>query len=173
MPGARIVLETSNRRKTAMIEAASIQGTTLVDWFEEQVAPSISRFSRIRSEELHETVRVEELEDTGRVFGELRSQDWSFTHDDTRYLTHDLHPYPAKFIPQIPAHLIARLSAPGDTVFDPFGGSATTAVEAVRLGRRAISFDANPLSALIGNVKTGFMTPLVRADLKQLCAAVV
>ena len=134
MSRARIVLETSNRRKTAMIEAASIQGTTLVDWFEEHVAPSISRFSGRRNEEFNDTIRVEELEDSAAVFSELQSQDWSFTHDDTRYLTHDLHPYPAKFIPQIPAHLIARLSVPGDTVFDPFGGSATTAVEAVRLG---------------------------------------
>ena len=115
---------------------------------------------------------VSELEDTEAIFRALSCRDWSFTEDDTRYLTHDLHPYPAKFIPQIPANLIARLSMPGDLVLDPFGGSATTAVEAVRLGRRAVSFDANPLSALIGRVKTGFMTSPVHADLEQLSAAV-
>ena len=120
----------------------------------------------------HEQAPIVELEDTATVLESLHTTDWSFTDDDTRYLTHDLHPYPAKFIPQIPARLIAQLSAHGDTVLDPFGGSATTAVEAVRLGRRAISFDANPLSALIGRVKTGFMTPRTRADIEQLYAAV-
>ena len=84
----------------------------------------------------------------------LGAVDWSFTEADTRLPGHNVHPYPAKFIPQIPAGLIARLSAPGETVLDPFGGSGTTALEAVRLGRRAISIDANPLSALIGRVKT-------------------
>ena len=85
--------------------------------------------------------KIEESNDPNPIFKTLSSQDWSFTDDDTRYLTHDLHPYPAKFIPQIPAHLISRLSLPGDVVLDPSGGSATTAVEAVRLGRRAVSFE--------------------------------
>jgi len=67
---------------------------------------------------------------------------------------HDLHPYPAKFIPQIPGSLISLLSERGEIIFDPFGGSGTTALEAIRLGRRAVSLDANPLAALIGKVKT-------------------
>ena len=82
------------------------------------------------------------------------SIDWSFTNEDTGFLTHDLHPYPAKFIPQIPGYSIARLSLPGELVFDPFGGSGTTALEAVRLGRRALSMDANAVGTLIGRVKT-------------------
>ena len=172
MSRTRIVLETSDQRKLAMTEAASLQGATLVDWFEEQVTAAIPRFSSPRIEQLNEIDRIDELENTETVFKALSSHDWSFTEDDTRYLTHDLHPYPAKFIPQIPAHLIAQLSVPGDVILDPFGGSATTAVEAVRLGRRAISFDANPLSALIGRVKTGFMAFHVRTDLEQLCATV-
>ena len=172
MTRARIVLETSSEKKSAMIEAASLQGATLTDWFEEQVANVFSDASREGPEWLHGLGAVDELEDSSAIFESLSNRDWSFTEDDTRYLTHDLHPYPAKFIPQIPAHLIARLSMPGDVILDPFGGSATTAVEAVRLGRRAVSFDANPLSALIGRVKTGFMTTKVRTDLDQLCAAI-
>lgn len=84
----------------------------------------------------------------------LKSIDWSFTTEDTGFLTHDLHPYPAKFIPQIPGNCIARLSLRGELVFDPFGGSGTTALEAVRLGRRALCTDANPVATLIGWVKT-------------------
>ena len=172
MTRSRIVLETSDQRKSAMIEAASLQGATLTDWLEEQVSTTLPRPSGAILCQPENPKSIGELEDAGRIFETLSSQDWSFTDDDTRYLTHDLHPYPAKFIPQIPAHLISRLSMPGDVVLDPFGGSATTAVEAVRLGRRAISFDANPLSALIGRVKTGYMSPLARTDLEQLCAAV-
>jgi len=88
------------------------------------------------------------------AFASLRKLDWSFADDRTGFLAHDIHPYPAKFIPQIPGTLISRISARGELVLDPFGGSGTTALEAVRLGRRAVSVDANPLSALIGRAKT-------------------
>lgn len=84
----------------------------------------------------------------------LSSIDWSFTDAQTRRPGHDIHPYPAKFIPQLPEGFVERLSQRGETVLDPFGGSGTTALEAVRLGRKALSVDANPLSALIGRVKT-------------------
>ena len=155
-----------------MTEAASLPGTTRADWLEGHIATADPCLSNEDTERIGGIGNVSELDDTVATFDALSSRDWSFTEDDTRYLTHDLHPYPAKFIPQIPANLIARLSMPGDVVLDPFGGGATTAVEAVRLGRRAISFDANPLSALIGRVKTGFMTSPVHADLEQLSVAV-
>ena len=173
MSRSRIVVETSDLTRSAVIEAASLQGSTVGEWFEEQLAAVMSPSSTTQvSVDASGTPAPVDLEDTAAVLDALSSQDWAFTDDNTRYLTHDLHPYPAKFIPQIPAHLISRLSKPGDVVLDPFGGSATTAVEAVRLGRRAISLDANPLSALIGRVKTGYMKPNVRADLEQLCAAI-
>ena len=171
MTRSRIVLETSDDRKSAILEAADLQGESLTDWFEEQFLVVMPRRSN-RTPTVREVVNPSDLQDCESVIASLDALDWSFTNDDTQYLTHDLHPYPAKFIPQIPAHLIAGLSVRGDVICDPFGGSATTAIEAVRLGRRAVSFDANPLSALIGRVKTGHMTSDVRADLNQLTAAV-
>ena len=96
----------------------------------------------------------DEIRNEKEVASALQAIDWSFTNDDTGFLTHDLHPYPSKFIPQIPGHCIARLSLPGELVLDPFGGSGTTALEAARLGRRALSIDANPIGTLIGRVKT-------------------
>ena len=170
MPRARIVLETSERRKSAIASAASLQGSSISDLFEEYLVTALPPDSV--SPKPAENATADHLGEPDIVLKPLIEQDWSFTHDDTQYLTHDLHPYPAKFIPQIPAHLISQLSTPGDIVLDPFGGCATTAVEAVRLGRRALSLDANPLSAIIGRVKTGFMTPDVRTDLEQLYAAV-
>lgn len=108
------------------------------------------------------------LKQPKRVLDALGEIDWSFTEDDTRFLTHDLHPYPAKFIPQIPGNLISRLSSRGELVYDPFGGSGTTALEAVRLGRRAVSTDANPISAIIGKVKTARISRSTLNELHRL-----
>ena len=73
---------------------------------------------------------------------------------DTTYLTHNYHPFPAKFIPHLPQILIKQFSKSGDTVFDPFSGSGTTLVEARLLGRPSIGTDINPISILASKVKT-------------------
>src|ERR1700728_3968486 len=84
----------------------------------------------------------------------LRRLDWSFTTAITNEWTHDLHPYPAKFIPQIPRTLIEALSKPGETVLDPFCGGGTSLVEATIAGRNAVGSDSNPLAVLITQAKT-------------------
>ncbi len=93
------------------------------------------------------------------VMAALREVDWDFNGANTTQLTHGLHPYPAKFIPQIPRALIAALSAPGETVADIFCGSGTTLVEALLLGRNAVGIDANPLACLISSAKTTRLGP--------------
>ncbi len=85
----------------------------------------------------------------------LKKIDWDFTSANTNYLNHAIHPYPCKYIPQIPNTLIQALSTVGETICDPFCGSGTTLVEALRLGRNAIGIDANPLATLICKSKTG------------------
>lgn len=116
-------------------------------------------------EEIESPVQLKEPQ---RVASDLEAIDWAFTKDNTRFLTHDLHPYPAKFIPQIPGHLIARLSLRGELVLDPFGGSGTTALEAIRLGRRAISLDANAVGTLIGRAKTLSLDRSAATDLHAI-----
>jgi len=111
------------------------------------------------------------LGDAALALDHLKSLDWGFTDDYTRFLGHDLHPYPAKFIPQLPGTFISLLSSRGELVFDPFGGSGTTALEAIRLGRRAVSIDANPVAALIGRVKTARVSSDVTAELHLLHGA--
>ncbi len=95
----------------------------------------------------------------------LRAIRWDFATAKTGYLTHNIHPYPAKFIPQIPNALIQEPSAVGDTVADIFCGSGTTLLEALLLKRHAIGIDANPLTVSINRVKT---TPLTESDLEAL-----
>lgn len=109
--------------------------------------------------------------DSKTALAYLQKLDWGFTDDDTRFLGHDLHPYPAKFIPQLPGTFISLLSSHGELVFDPFGGSGTTALEAIRLGRRALSLDANPVAALIGRVKTARTSAEATAELHLLHGA--
>jgi len=91
----------------------------------------------------------------------LESIDWDFANAPTQSGVHGIHPYPAKFIPQIPQHLISSFH-PGDglAVFDPFCGSGTTLVEAVKAGLPAIGLDLHPLATLIAKVKA---TPLGRS----------
>ncbi|RQU83853.1 hypothetical protein DF133_29810 [Burkholderia cenocepacia] len=71
-------------------------------------------------------------------------------------LTHQLHPYPAKLLPNI-AHFFVRaksLQRRNPLVLDPFCGSGTVALEATIAGHTALVADANPLALLIARVKT-------------------
>jgi hypothetical protein len=64
---------------------------------------------------------------------------------------HSIHEvsYRACFKPQLPEFFIARLTTPGDTVYDPFMGRGTTPVQAALMGRRPVGNDINPLSILL------------------------
>lgn len=76
------------------------------------------------------------------------------TAREKQALTHNIHPYPAKYIPQIPGSLIDYLNLPaGSTVLDPFCGSGTTLLEAAIRGHNAIGIDSNPIAALISRTK--------------------
>jgi DNA modification methylase len=84
----------------------------------------------------------------------LAALDWDFADAEGGDALHNLHPYPAKFIPEIPRALIDVLSSPGDLVLDMFSGGGTTAIEALRAGRNFHGIDANPLAAHISKVKS-------------------
>ena len=97
----------------------------------------------------------------GSVYSRLEGLDWTFADANTRDGVHGLHPYPAKFIPQIPRTLIAALyPQDGTAVLDPFCGSGTTLVEAAAAQAPTIGIDLHPLACLISKVK---LTPLSRS----------
>jgi len=84
----------------------------------------------------------------------LTELDWECVNEDTTYLTHNIHPYHSKYIPQIAGNLIKFLSKEGDLILDNFSGSGTTLIEAKLLNRNAIGVDINPLACLISKSKT-------------------
>ncbi|MBI4317352.1 MAG: MerR family DNA-binding transcriptional regulator [Chloroflexi bacterium] len=117
-------------------------------------ARQIASFAGNTASVLAETPAVYDATPLPRPHSVLTTLDWDFAGATTNYLTHGLHPYPAKFIPQIPNALIQELSSVGDTVLDPFCGSGTTLVEALLLKRQAVGIDANPIACLISRAKT-------------------
>ncbi|MGC6284842.1 MAG: DNA methyltransferase [Polaribacter sp.] len=73
---------------------------------------------------------------------------------NTTYLTHNFHPYPAKFIPQIPRFFIEEFTNENETVLDPFVGCGTTIVESKLLNRNSIGVDLNHIATLISETKS-------------------
>ena len=69
-------------------------------------------------------------------------------------LTHYLFRYPAKFHPPVARKLIREFSEDGDLVLDPFCGSGTLLVEALRSGRSSIGVDIDPVATFVSRVKT-------------------
>ena len=77
------------------------------------------------------------------------------TRSVNQYLTHWIYPYKGKFHPQMIRALLNIIGLKeGDTVFDPFIGSGTTAVEAKLLGIKCIGIDISPLCILQSKAKT-------------------
>lgn len=83
----------------------------------------------------------------------LEEMDWDLEDADTDIYTSQIHPYPAKFIPQIPHRFIEEFSEEGDVVLDPFNGSGTTTMMSAVEGRKGYGCDLNPLACLISRAK--------------------
>lgn len=84
----------------------------------------------------------------------LSDIDWAFTDSKSESI-HSLHPYPAKFISDIPRALINNLPIPKNTlILDPFCGSGVTLLEAQKAGINSLGVDLNPIACLLSRVKT-------------------
>ena len=101
------------------------------------------------------------------IIEKIKSIDWEFSEADTQYLTHNIHRYSGKFIPQIANKVIEFLTEPGDIVLDPYLGSGTTALEAMLMGRKSIGVDLNPLAILISEVKTSVIGIQILSDFRS------
>lgn len=86
--------------------------------------------------------------------------------------THKFYRYPARFSPHFVRTAIAKLTDPGDLVFDPFVGGGTTLVEAMRLGRAGVGSDINELAIFISQVKTTLLSDSSEQQLRLWTAGV-
>ena len=84
--------------------------------------------------------------------------------------SHPIHEisYRACFKAQLPEFFIGRLTAPGDSVFDPFMGRGTTPLQAALMGRAAHGNDVNPLSAMMARPR---LQPPEQADVEAALAS--
>ena len=135
-------------------------------YFSEHEVQAVVAFAKSSGEDASQRRHVAERGTS--YLGRLSAIDWDFVDAKTSYLTHGIHPYPAKFIPQIPNALIQELSGVGDTVGDIFCGSGTTLVEALTLKRHAVGVDANPLAGLISKAKTSVISEVESLELTEL-----
>lgn len=87
-------------------------------------------------------------------YSKLHELDWDFPGDRCASLFSGAHWYPARFVAQIPASLLGLLSKKDDWILDPYCGSGTTIVEAMRLGRNGYGVDVNPVAIDISRGKT-------------------
>ncbi len=108
------------------------------------------------TEKTHQTTLQGAGDDDG---WSLKDIDWTFEGANTKRYTHGLHSYPARMVPQIPEMLLSYFKkedviSEGDTVYDPFSGSGTTAVEGRLAGLNAEANDINPLACLLTLAKS-------------------
>ena len=99
----------------------------------------------------------------------LKSVNWDFPQRVTDTDVEGIHPYPAKFIAELPRTLLSALPVPrGTAVLDPFCGSGTALVECQRLGTTAIGIDLNPIACLMSRVKTTHSAPDLESHAQKL-----
>lgn len=71
----------------------------------------------------------------------------------TRYGLHGIHEYKGKFNPQVVRALTNVIDADARVLIDPFCGSGTGLIEAVRLGMNAVGVDLSPMAVFLANAK--------------------
>ncbi|MDE2858185.1 MAG: DNA methyltransferase [Chloroflexota bacterium] len=73
-----------------------------------------------------------------------------------------MHKYWSKKPPDLVSNYISRFSSPGDVVMDPFCGSGVTIIESVRMRRKGLGFDINPIAVFLTEMG------LERVDVEEL-----
>ena len=77
----------------------------------------------------------------------------------THGLTHGIHRFAAKYIPQVPRWAMQEFASDGNIVLDPFMGSGTTLVEGLQRCVTMIGVDIDPLARIIASAKTCVIPP--------------
>jgi DNA modification methylase len=85
------------------------------------------------------------LLNTTKEKSKLTKEEWREYTKTVWHIANVTHPeHPAVFPAEIPHRLIKLFSFYGETVLDPFAGTGTTGITALKLGRNAVCVDQNP-----------------------------
>ncbi|HHU69018.1 MAG TPA: site-specific DNA-methyltransferase [Thermoanaerobacterales bacterium] len=135
----------------------------------DEVIQYIKKFSlKGQNISLHEDISKTKLDHIlidGKRYTQFINEFWSSKQRQGSSI-HEIS-YRACFKPGLPNFFIELLTEEGDTVYDPFSGRGTTAVEAGLLGRNIISNDINPLSKIL--TKPRFFIPKFKDVKERLC----
>ncbi|MGH9452537.1 MAG: DNA methyltransferase, partial [Terriglobia bacterium] len=129
--------------------------------------------TRLRTEVGLPAIPVERTTSAYQRVAALLRKGLDFGSSDSTYASHAIHPFAAKFPPQIPRLFIEELTEIGDSVLDSMAGSGTAIVEALLLRREAFGFDIDPLAVRLCRVKTTWLNPqeMERAGLEIIYGA--
>ena len=78
----------------------------------------------------------------GSIAASFGSADWSLSAHG-RVGDGEFHPYPARYIPALPRQIMSLLGVADGLVLDPFCGSGTSGMVALKHGRRFVGIDLN------------------------------
>jgi site-specific DNA-methyltransferase (adenine-specific) len=110
------------------------------DLTERVIVASKGRFDRaLLARERHQQKLPSEISMTREDFMENTLDVWEIPPESATRVGH-----PAPFPVELPSRLIGLLTYRGDLVLDPFCGSGTTAVAALRGGRHYVGYDLDP-----------------------------
>ena len=82
-----------------------------------------------------------------------------------RGYTHRFYTYPAGFSPIFVESAIKTFTKKKDLVLDPFMGGGTSLIESIRLNRRVVGIDLNPIAYFVTKVK---ITKLSKAQIDKI-----
>ena len=119
---------------------------------------------RLLDEVRYRLTTVEDIDIAGQSIPRFVGEFWTSQQRQALSL-HEIS-YRACFKPQLPRFFIEYLTNEGDTVYDPFSGRGTTALETGLLKRTVIANDANPLSSLLSTPR--FFPPLLEDLMNRL-----
>ncbi|EGP4766633.1 RNA methyltransferase [Enterococcus faecium] len=103
------------------------------------------------------------------IIDKIDTIDWDFVQSSTSTTKNSIHPYPAKFIEEIPRAVIDLFPMDSSfAIFDPFVGSGTTLVTAQDNGYYSYGSDLNPIACLISRVKTNALEYSFLNDLNEV-----
>ena len=82
-----------------------------------------------------------------------------------RGYTHRFYTYPAGFSPKFVESAIKTFTKKKELVLDPFMGGGTSLIEAIRLNRKIVGIDLNPIAYFVTKVK---ITKLSKAQINKI-----